>query len=174
MIDTFVDKLPRSTTSDSRIHALFRSTGAATGRFSSAEPNLMNIPSRSVDIRHMFRATPGYVILSSDYSAQEPRITSYVADEKKMQDAFKHDKDVYATIASVAFKVPYEQCLEFHPQTHEYQPDGKARRNEAKLYYLELHMVDLYLQLLISCMVSEMICLKRIKLRQPRKFTMLL
>ena len=58
LIDTFVDKLPNSTTPDSRIHALFRSTGAATGRFSSAEPNLMNIPSRSVDIRHMFRATP--------------------------------------------------------------------------------------------------------------------
>lgn len=136
LIDTFVDKLPKSTTSDSRIHALFRSTGAATGRFSSAEPNLMNIPSRSVDIRHMFRATPGYVILSSDYSAQEPRITAYVANEPKMIDAFKHDRDVYATIASVAFKVPYEQCLEFHPETHEYQPDGKKRRNEAKTILL--------------------------------------
>ena len=53
-----------------------------------------------------------------------------------MQDAFKHDKDVYATIASVAFKVPYEQCLEFHPETHEYQPDGKKRRNEAKTILL--------------------------------------
>lgn len=136
LIDTFVDKLPKSTTSDSRIHALFRSTGASTGRFSSAEPNLMNIPSRSVDIRHMFRATPGYVMLSSDYSAQEPRITAFVANEPKMIDAFKHDKDVYATIASVAFKVPYEQCLEFHPQTHEYQPDGKKRRNEAKTILL--------------------------------------
>lgn len=49
-----------------------------------------------------------------------------------MQDAFKHDRDVYATIASVAFGVPYENCLEFHPETHEYQPDGKARRTEAK------------------------------------------
>ena len=62
LIDTFVDKLPKSTTSDSRIHALFRSTGAATGRFSSAEPNLMNIPSRSVDIRHMFRATASQIV----------------------------------------------------------------------------------------------------------------
>ena len=62
LIDTFVDKLPRSTTLDSRIHALFRSTGAATGRFSSAEPNLMNIPSRSVDIRHMFRATASQIV----------------------------------------------------------------------------------------------------------------
>lgn len=76
--------------------------------------------------------SPGYVMLSSDYSAQEPRLTSFIANEEKMQDAFKHDRDVYATIASVAFGVPYENCLEFHPETHEYQPDGKARRTEAK------------------------------------------
>lgn len=76
--------------------------------------------------------SPGYVMLSSDYSAQEPRLTSFIANEEKMQDAFKHDRDVYATIASVAFGVPYENCLEFHPETHGYQPDGKARRTEAK------------------------------------------
>lgn len=68
LIDTFVDKLPRSTTSDSRIHAQFKQIGASTGRFSSASPNLQNIPSHATDIRHMFRATPGYVMLSSDYS----------------------------------------------------------------------------------------------------------
>lgn len=49
-----------------------------------------------------------------------------------MQEAFRKGRDVYATIASIAFDVPYEQCLEFHPETHEYQPDGKARRTEAK------------------------------------------
>lgn len=76
--------------------------------------------------------TPSYVMLSSDYSAQEPRITAFVSGEERMSDAFKHDRDVYATIASVAFGVPYENCLEFHPVTHEYQPDGKARRTEAK------------------------------------------
>lgn len=53
-----------------------------------------------------------------------------------MIKAFKEDKDVYATIASVAFNVPYEQCLEFHPDTHEYQPEGKARRSEAKTILL--------------------------------------
>lgn len=53
-----------------------------------------------------------------------------------MIDAFKHDKDIYATIASLAFNVPYEQCLEFHPETKEYQPDGKARRSEAKTIVL--------------------------------------
>lgn len=58
LINTFVDKLPKSVASDGRIHAQFRSVGAATGRFSSAEPNLQNIPSHATDIRHMFRATP--------------------------------------------------------------------------------------------------------------------
>lgn len=57
LITTFVKKLPKSVTPDGRIHAQFRSVGAATGRMSSAEPNLQNIPSHATDIRHMFRAT---------------------------------------------------------------------------------------------------------------------
>lgn len=136
LINTFVDKMPAATTSDSRIHGRFSSVGASTGRFSSSEPNLMNIPSHATDIRHMFRATPGYVILSSDYSAQEPRITAFVANEKNMIQAFRDGRDVYASIASLAYNVPYEKCLEFHPETHEYQPDGKARRGEAKVLLL--------------------------------------
>lgn len=49
-----------------------------------------------------------------------------------MIEGFEHGKDAYAMIASVSFNQPYEKCLEFHPETHEYQPDGKARRSEAK------------------------------------------
>lgn len=138
LISTFVEKLPKATTSDSRIHAQFKQIGADTGRMSSAEPNLQNIPSHATDIRHMFRATPGYVMLSSDYSAQEPRITAFVSKDPEMIKAFQEDRDVYASIASLAFNVPYEKCLEFHPVTHEYQPDGKARRGEAKTILLGL------------------------------------
>ena len=58
LISTFVDKLPKSVEDDSRIHATFKQVGADTGRMSSADPNLQNIPSRATDIRHMFRATP--------------------------------------------------------------------------------------------------------------------
>ena len=68
LISTFVEKLPKATTPDSRIHCQFRQIGADTGRMSSASPNMQNIPSHADDIRHMFRATPGYVMLSSDYS----------------------------------------------------------------------------------------------------------
>lgn len=59
LVGTYVEKLPKETTSDSRIHAQFKSTGADTGRMSSASPNLQNIPSHATDIRHIFRATPG-------------------------------------------------------------------------------------------------------------------
>lgn len=136
LINTFVEKLPKAVTSDDRIHAQFKQIGAGTGRFSSQSPNLQNIPSHATDIRHMFRATPGYVMLSSDYSAQEPRLTAFVANESAMIKAFQEGRDVYANIASLAFNVPYEKCLEFHPDTHEYQPDGKARRGEAKTILL--------------------------------------
>lgn len=136
LISTFVDKLPKATTPDSRIHAQFRQIGADTGRMSSAEPNMQNIPSHATDIRHMFRASPGYVMLSSDYSQQEPKLTAFVSQDEKMIQSFKDGRDIYATIASLAFNLPYEKCLEFHPQTGEYQPDGKARRGEAKTIVL--------------------------------------
>lgn len=136
LISTFVDKLPAATTPDGRIHAQFKQIGADTGRMSSADPNMQNIPSHSTDIRHMFRATPGYVMLSSDYSSQEPRITAYVSNDPKMIQTFKDGRDIYGSIASIAFNVPYESCLEFNPDTGEYQPDGKARRGEAKTIVL--------------------------------------
>ena len=68
--------------------------------------------------------------------AQEPRITAYVSKDPNMIEAFQKGRDIYASIASIAFKVPYENCLEFHPETGEYQPDGKARRGEAKVIVL--------------------------------------
>ena len=53
-----------------------------------------------------------------------------------MIKAFSEGKDIYATIASIAFGVSYEECLEFHPETHEYQKDGKERRSSAKTIVL--------------------------------------
>lgn len=132
LLSTYIDKMPKIAAPDGKIHAQFKSVGADTGRMSSADPNMQNIPSHIEDIRHMFRSEPGYVLLSSDYSAQEPRITAYVSQDPKMIQSFKDNKDIYGSIASVAFNLPYEQCLEFHPETGEYQPDGKARRTEAK------------------------------------------
>ena len=141
LIGTFVEKLPKlaAESPDSRIHCRFNSIGADTGRMSSAEPNMQNIPSHAGDIRHMFRASPGYVMMSSDYSQQEPKLTAYVSNEPKMIDTFKEGRDIYATIASIAYGMPYEECLEFHPVTHEYQPEGKQRRGVAKVLVLGIN-----------------------------------
>lgn len=70
LIGTFVKKLPNIAASnpDHKIHCEFKSIGADTGRFSSRSPNMQNVPSKNGDIRRMFRATPGYVMMSSDYS----------------------------------------------------------------------------------------------------------
>lgn len=75
---------------------------------------------------------PEYIMFSSDYSQQEPKTLATVSHDPDMSKAFSEGKDIYATIASVAFHVPYEECLEFHPVTGEYQAEGKERRTQAK------------------------------------------
>lgn len=82
---------------------------------------------------------PSYVMMSSDYSQQEPKLTAFAAQEPTMIKTFQEGRDIYATIASIAFNKPYEECLEFHPETHEYQPDGKARRGVAKVLVLGIN-----------------------------------
>ena len=79
---------------------------------------------------------PEYVMISSDFSQQEPKLTAFVANEHHLIKAFQEGRDVYATLASIAFNTTYENCLEFNPDTGEYQPDGKKRRNEAKTILL--------------------------------------
>ena len=63
---------------------------------------------------------------------QEPKICAYVGNIKELCEGFANGKDAYAMIAAVSFNKSYEECLEFHPVTHEYQPEGKARRTESK------------------------------------------
>ena len=80
--------------------------------------------------------TPPYILLSSDYSQQEPKMTAFVSQDPNMLKAFKEGKDIYATIASLAFNVPYEECMEFNPITGANQPEGKERRGYAKVMVL--------------------------------------
>lgn len=133
LISTYVDKMPNEVNpQDGRIHASFNAIGADTGRFSSTRPNLQNIPSRGPgkEVRKMFKATPGYLMISSDYSAQEPRITSHMSNDKRMIQAYIDGKDLYCEIASIAFDVPYDEC------TEAFGPEGKKRRNTAKAIVL--------------------------------------
>ena len=87
----------------------------------------------------MFVASPGYVLLSSDYSAQEPRITAHLCQDPKMIKAYRDGKDLYAEMASLAFGFPYEECLEFNNGV--LNPDGKARRSKAKTILLGKRLV---------------------------------
>lgn len=79
----------------------------------------------------MFKAQDGYVLVGADYSQQEPMVTAYLSNDKKMQDAFIQGKDIYATIASLAFHKPYDECKEFRPDGT-VNSAGKERRSQAK------------------------------------------
>lgn len=136
LVSTYIDKLPTIVNPDTgRIHASFNQIGADTGRFSSSDPNMQNIPSHNTDIRKMFRASKGYVLLSSDYSAQEPRLTAHMSGDQKMIEAYKQGKDLYVEIASIAYGLPYDECKEFRADGTK-NAEGKERRNSAKAIVL--------------------------------------
>lgn len=137
LINTYIDKLPEVLSErDGRLHCHFNQYGADTGRFSSSDPNLQNIPSHNNEIRMMFTASPGYVMLGSDYSQQEPRLLAHYSQDENMINAYKNKKDLYAMIASRVYHNNYEDNLEFNPITGAMQPDGKTRRTACKTLLL--------------------------------------
>lgn len=132
LLSTYIEKLPECVNpKDGRIHCSFNQYGADTGRFSSSDPNLQNIPSHNKDIRKMFTASDGYVLMSSDYSQQEPKVMTQMCQDPKMIKAYQEGKDLYAEIAALSFNTTYENCLEFNPDGSK-NPEGKARRSQAK------------------------------------------
>lgn len=131
LLGTYIDKMPEIALDDGRVHASYNQYGAKTGRFSSQDPNLQNIPSHNKEIRHMFKAQKGYVLIGGDYSQQEPMVTAHLSKDRKMKEAFMNGKDIYATIASLAFHKPYEECKEFR-EDGTVNPAGKERRTQAK------------------------------------------
>jgi DNA polymerase I len=92
-----------------RVHTCFSLTGAITGRLSSTEPNLQNIPIRTEEgrkIRRAFVAEPGHVLLSADYSQIELRLAAHMADVPTLKEAFRAGADIHALTASEVFGVP--------------------------------------------------------------------
>lgn len=139
LISTYIDKLPQCINEKTkRVHCKFNQCGADTGRMSSSEPNLQNIPSHNQDIRKMFKATDGYVMMSSDYSQQEPKALAALCrmnGDSQMYDVFMQGKDLYSEIASKSFHKPYEECREFNSDGST-NKEGKARRSQAKTILL--------------------------------------
>jgi DNA polymerase I len=114
---TYVDTLPLLIHKDTgRLHTRFSQTGTATGRLSSYEPNLQNIPVKSElgrQIRAAFAATPGMIILSADYSQIELRILAHLSEDPVLTDAFRHEEDIHARTAQEVFGVgPMAQTKE--------------------------------------------------------------
>ena len=110
---TYIDALPRHIDPKTgRIHTRFLQTVAATGRLSSVDPNLQNIPIRSelgVEIRSAFVAPKGTVLLSADYSQIELRVLAHLAQDEMLVEAYRKNDDVHALTASVVFDVPRDQ-----------------------------------------------------------------
>ena len=109
---TYADGLMKVICDDGRVRTTFQNLVTATGRLSSTEPNLQNIPVRTdlgAEIRKMFVPKEGHVLVDADYSQIELRVLAHIADDTVMQDAFKSGLDVHTVTASQVFHVPFEE-----------------------------------------------------------------
>ena len=121
---TYVEGLiPYINDKDNRIHSYFHQTVTATGRISSSEPNLQNIPTRfdlGKQIRKVFKPKEGYVFVDADYSQIELRVLAHIADDEHMIEAFNNNEDIHRQTASKVFDIPMEEV------TSKQRSDAKA------------------------------------------------
>ncbi len=108
IIGTYIDPIPKMVDDTGRLHARFVQTGTTTGRMSSEDPNLQNIPVSSEKgkvIRNAFLAEDGFTLMSFDYSQIELRIAAFLSKDETLIDIFKTGDDVHTSVASVVFNV---------------------------------------------------------------------
>jgi DNA polymerase-1 len=110
---TYTDKLPSQISpSTGRIHTSFNQTGTSTGRLSSSDPNLQNIPIKTEDgrrIRQAFEAPKGYQLISADYSQIELRVIAHLSKDEGLLKAFKEGQDIHSSTASEVFGVDIKE-----------------------------------------------------------------
>lgn len=112
LMKTYLDVLPQMADAESRIHTTFVQAVATTGRLSSTNPNLQNVPVRTElgrEIRGCFEAAPGRVLVSADYSQVELRVMAFIADEPVLKEIFVRGEDVHTATASQVFGKPPEE-----------------------------------------------------------------
>jgi DNA polymerase-1 len=112
LAQTYLDALPNWIGDDGRLHTTFEQTTAATGRLSSINPNLQNIPIRTEtgrEIRACFIPEPGNMLLSVDYGQVELRVLAHIANEQVLRDIFLRGEDVHTETASAVFELPPDQ-----------------------------------------------------------------
>lgn len=108
LLSTYVDVLPKLVDEEGRVHSTLVQTGAATGRMSSRDPNLQNLPAQSgfgEDIRRGFISSPGKVFVGADYSQIEMRLLAELSDDQNLIDIFKSGRDVHTEVAANVFGV---------------------------------------------------------------------
>jgi DNA polymerase-1 len=106
---TYVDGLLKEVRADGRVHSVFKQTETRTGRISSTEPNMQNIPVRKEigrNMRKFFIAEEGYTLLDADYSQIELRVLASVCGDENMQEAFREGKDIHTSTAAQVFGLP--------------------------------------------------------------------
>ncbi|MEY2844564.1 MAG: hypothetical protein RL076_110 [Chloroflexota bacterium] len=110
---TYIDALPELINPRTgRVHTSYNQLGAATGRLSSVEPNLQNIPTRTEEgreVRRAFVAAPGHMLVAADYSQIELRVLAHITEDPNLLQAFHEDQDIHATTAAQLFGVSRDQ-----------------------------------------------------------------
>lgn len=138
LISTYVDALPKAVGEDGRIHSTFNVEGAATGRISSQNPNLQNIPIKGelgAELRKAFVVPKGKILLAADYSQIELRILAHIVDDSGLKVAFQQGVDVHTAAAAKIFNIPLDQI------TKEQRMVGKTV-NFATLYGQGAHALS--------------------------------
>lgn len=123
LLSTYVDGLLKALEPDGRIHSTFIQTEARTGRISSTEPNLQNIPIRTElgsRLRGYFVAAPGAVLVDADYSQIELRILAHITGDEAMRQAFLSGADIHRATAAKIYRIPESEV------THELRASAKA------------------------------------------------
>lgn len=112
LVSTYIDALPKLSDKENRLHTHFDSFGAATGRLSSQNPNLQNIPKRSErgrEVRRAFIADKGYKLVDFDYSQIDLRAAAILSGDKNLAEIFQKGEDVHSSMAAKVFKVKPEE-----------------------------------------------------------------
>lgn len=109
LLGTYIDTIPNMLHEDGRLHASLLQAGTTTGRLSSEDPNVQNIPNKTDlgrKIRRGFTATPGFKLVAFDYSQIELRIAAFLSHDKRLIEIFKAGEDVHTAVAAAVFGVP--------------------------------------------------------------------
>ncbi|MBP9864293.1 DNA polymerase I [Patescibacteria group bacterium] len=157
LLSTYVDALPSLADADGRIHTTFNQALTSTGRLSSSNPNLQNIPIRTElgrKIRRGFIASPGYQLLSCDYSQIELRVIAALSHDKKMLEAFEHGLDIHTATAAAINGIELEDVTKDQRRAakainfgiiYGQGPHGLAK-NAGISYEEAKHFIDEYFQ----------------------------